>query len=138
MAIHRGRARRRLIGLAAGAATLVAAAAHPAVATAAEADARRLVAAATGNILVIVWSPLNVMRLALGPDGRADVIGTGIRHCKGPHPARWHIGDGMLCLSTPWSSPCFAVDAAGRDYALKESGDRPVTTRIDTGPLGGC
>lgn len=134
MAIHRGRARRRLIGLAAGAATLAAAAA----ATAAEADARRLVAAATGSILVIVWSPLTVMRLALGPDGRADVIGTGIRHCDGPHPARWQIRDGMLCLSTRWSEPCFTVDSDVRGYAMKERGERPVTSRIEAGPLGGC
>ncbi|MGE0744622.1 MAG: hypothetical protein AB7K86_05215 [Rhodospirillales bacterium] len=103
-----------------------------------EPEARRLIADAAGAILVITWSPLNVMRLDLRSDGIAVAIGMGLRHCDGPHPARWRIRDGMLCLATRWSEPCFTVDGDVRGYALKERGERPVTSRIEAGPLGGC
>lgn len=103
-----------------------------------EADAQKLVAAARGHILVITWSPLNVMRIDLGDAGRMSVIGTGIRHCDGPHQAGWRIEGGRLCLATPWSTPCFDVAATTGGYQLKEDGERAVYTRIEDGPLGAC
>lgn len=103
-----------------------------------EADAQKLVAAARGHILVITWSPLNVMKVDLGDAGRMSVIGTGIRHCDGPHQAGWRIERGRLCLTTPWSTPCFEVAATKDGYDLKEEGDRAVYTRLEDGPLGRC
>jgi hypothetical protein len=107
-------------------------------AAAGEAEARKLVAAARGHVLVITWSPLNVMRIDLGDAGRMSVIGTGLRHCDGPHPAGWRIDGGRLCLTTPWSTPCFDVAATKDGYDLEEADGRAVYTRVEDGPLGSC
>lgn len=106
-------------------------------ARAGEADARKLVAEAAGKVLVLTWSPLNVMRIAFAPEGRMSVIGMGLKHCDGPHPATWRIDKGQLCLNTKWSTPCFAITREGQAYKAEESG-RQVYARIDDPPLGKC
>ena len=107
-------------------------------AVAGEAEAQALVAAAQGRILSITWSPVNILRLVLARDGRMSVIGTGLHHCSGPHPGEWRIEDGRLCLSTPWSAPCFDVEIVKDRYVLRERSDRALFTAIDKGPLLSC
>jgi hypothetical protein len=129
--------RRHSIGCVALAALVAATPAHTAAA-AGEADARKLIAAARGHVLVVTWSPLNRMLIDLKDGGRMSVIGTGLRHCDGPHPGGWQIRDGRLCLSTPWSAPCFEVSAARERYELKDDAGRAVYADIEDGPLGRC
>ena len=107
-------------------------------AEAGEAEARKLVAQATGKVLVLTWSPLNVMRISFAPEGRMTVIGMGLKHCDGPHQASWSIDKGQLCLRTKWSAPCFAITQEGGGYKATEDSGRTVYSQIIDPPLGKC